>query len=733
MKTISLNDSWLFRRLPDCRLDSASVFSPESFPAETVTLPHTWYADDDQYKGLCVYEKEIPRPEGEQLFLSFDAADQSCAVYVNGILCGTHQGGYSRFRLPIPEKALNDELHIQVFVENIDNEDICPSFGDFTVFGGLYRGADLLVCGSNHFDLCFYGTDGLILRASLDGQNDGLLSLEPHAVCPDGAKIRYAVSDEAGQTVCRGEGAANETLELTVTKPRLWDGRGSAGLYTVKAELLVGGAVEDTVELRTGFRRVEVTPDRGLLLNGRPYQLRGVARHQDFAGVFCAVSEEHIRRDFALIEEIGANAVRLSHYQHPQAAYERCDELGLLAWAEVPMLKMTESEALMENTAQQLRELILQNIHHPSIFCWGIQNEIAMFKDAPYMHENCRKLNAIVKELDPGRASAAANLYPLKAKSQLNTITDMIGYNVYFGWYYGDMGDYGAYLDRMHASLPALPFGISEYGVDANLALHSSKPHVKDYSEEYQALWHETVYPQIESRPWLWGSFVWNMFDFHSARRNEGGQRLLNAKGLISHDRSIRKDAFYYYKARWSDEPFVHLCGRRYAERARECIDVKVYTNRPEVTLTVNGETRTAAAQNGTAVFEGIMLAPGENRLTAVSGKYEDAIVLTRVEREPDSYRLPDDGGGAVRNWFLAEDSMKKEGFFSLEDTANDLLDNPRTREIIKRYVPELFRVMTEKNVIPLGLTLKSILSRDADGLDKKALNAELNEVPNEE
>ncbi len=273
-----------------------------------------------------------------------------------------------------------------------------------------------------------------------------------------------------------------------------------------------------------------------------------MAKHQDFAGVFCAVSEEHIRKDFALIDEIGATGVRLSHYQHPQAAYERCDELGLLAWAEVPMLKMTESAALMENTEQQLRELILQNIHHPAIFCWGIQNEIAMFKDAPYMHENCRKLHAIVKELDPDRVSTAANLYPLKASSRLNEITDMIGYNVYFGWYYGDMTDYGTYLDRMHAARPSLPFGVSEYGVDTNIRLHSSQPHVKDYTEEYQALWCETVYEQIESRPWLWGSFVWNMFDFHSARRNEGGQRFINAKGLVTNDRETRKDAFYYYK-----------------------------------------------------------------------------------------------------------------------------------------------------------------------------------------
>lgn len=733
MKTISLNDSWKFRKLPGRTLDSAPDLSPDEANAQTVSLPHTWYSESDPYKGLCVYEKTVPAPEGKALFLSFDAADQSCRVFCNGVFCGGHRGGYSRFRLPVPAEALADTLRLQVFVENPVNEDICPSFGDFTVFGGLYRGAELLVCGDDHFDRCFCGTDGLIVRASLDVRGDGLLHLEPHAVCRKDARIAYTVTDEEGAAVCAGKGAADAELALCVEKPRLWNGRGDAHLYTVRAELLVDGAAVDAVELRTGFRRVELTADRGLLLNGRPYPLRGVAKHQDFGGVFCAVGETNIREDFDLITEIGASAVRLSHYQHPQAAYERCDELGLLAWAEIPMLKMTESRALMENTEQQLKELILQNIHHPAIFCWGIQNEIAMFKDAPYMHDNCRELHAIVKALDPDRASAAANLYPLKAKSQLNAITDMIGYNIYFGWYYGEMGDYGAYLDKMHAARPALPFGVSEYGVDANLALHSKEPRVKDYSEEYQALWHEAVYPQIESRPWLWGSFVWNMFDFSSDRRDEGGQRGVNAKGLVSHDRKTRKDAFYYYKAKWSDEPFVRITGRRYAERAQERIPVKVYTNLPEVTLEAGGEVRTAAVRNGTAIFEDVPLAMGENRLTASAGACADSIVLTRVEQEPESYRLPDTGAGAVRNWFLAEDSYKKEGFFSLEDTANDLLGNPQTREIVRRAVPALYKVMTEKNVIPLGLTLKNILSRDAGGLDLKALNAELNKVPNED
>ena len=407
--------------------------------------------------------------------------------------------------------------------------------------------------------------------------------------------------------------------------------------------------------------------------------------------------------------------------------------MGLLCWAEIPMLKMTENKALMENAAQQLTELILQNIHHPSVFCFGIQNEIAMFRDAPFMHENCRQLHELVKALAGTRFSASANLYPLKASSKLNEITDLVGYNVYFGWYYGEMNDFGPYLDRFHLARPKLPLGISEYGVDANLALHAEEPKVKDYSEEYQALWHETVYPQIEARPWLWGSFVWNMFDFSSGRRNEGGQRFINAKGLVSHDRKTRKDAFYYYKARWSVEPFVHLCARRFQNRAQEKIDVKCYTNQPSVRLRVNGELfGKGQTKNGTVLFEDVPLAMGKNFVEAVAGEYTDSASWRRVLSPDESYRLPDqEAGGPVRNWFLADDDMRKEGFFSIQNTAQELLDHPQTKAVLERYIPALVRFMTEKNVIPLGLALKSILSRDADeALDIKALNEELNRIP---
>ena len=735
MEKLSLNQGWKFRKLPGLTISDIPAQLPEG-EWTPVTLPHTWFKEEDPWQGLAVYETTFRRQPGwERAFLSFEGADQQCRVFVNGQEAGSHRGGYSRFRLPVPDAAANDpEWQLTVFLENSTNEDIAPSFGDFTVFGGLSRNVDLLICKASHFDRCYYGTDGLIVRASVNENDQGILTAEPHVISEAGQSlIRYTLTDEQGSILRTIEGNRDETVSLAIDSPLLWDGVGNVHFYSLSADLFADGQQTDHTEIRTGFRRITLDGESGLHLNGRPCPIHGVARHQDRAGKYSAVSDQEIAEDFALIREIGANGVRLSHYQHPQAAYNCCDEMGLLCWAEIPMLKMTESPALMENAVQQLTELILQNIHHPSIFCWGIQNEIAMFRDAPYMHENCRKLHELVHTLDPNRLSTAANLYPLKAKSQMNSITDMVGYNVYFGWYYGEIPDFGPYLDKFHALRPNLPFGISEYGVDANLALHSETPTVKDYSEEYQALWHEKVYPQIEARSWLWGSFVWNMFDFSSSRRNEGGQKFINAKGLVSHDRKICKDAFYYYKARWSQDPFVHLCGSRFVNRAQDKIDVKCYTNQPAVRLEVNGTVfGTCQAENGTALFRDVPLRMGPNQVTASAGSYTDAARWMRVTEPDPSYVLPDQGTGtAVRNWFLTEDNYRKEGFFSIQSTAQELLDNPDTRAILEQTIPELVRVMTERNVIPLGLALKSILGREADeSLDINALNDALNRIP---
>lgn len=730
MKRIAINDAWLFAKLPSGALPAAE-------PAwTTVTLPHTWYSDDDQYHGLAIYRKTVTAdPNWQKVFLEFEGADQVCRVFVNGEELGEHKGAYARFRFPIPETALQSgELRIEALVDNRISPEVSPNFGDFTVFGGLYRNVNLLIAGDVHFDYGYYGTDGVIARAFVDEKGNGIVAIEPH-VCAEGLDVvaEYILLDPSGATADRIVASPHEDVALKVLQPELWNGKQGVSFYTLRAALKANNVVCDEISIRLGFRTVTMSPDDGLRLNGRLTKLNGVAKHQDHAGVFSAVSDALIDEDFALIREIGANAVRLSHYQHPQHTYDRCDEEGLLAWAEIPMLKMTENKALYANAEEQLRELILQNIHHPSIFCWGIQNEIGMFRDAPFMHEECRVLAALAKKLDPNRMTTAANLYNVKAKSELNAITDMVGYNLYFGWYYGEMGDYAKYLDAYHAARPEMPLGISEYGVDCNTALHSEEPRIRDYSEEYQALWHETVYRILESRDYLWGTFVWNMFDFSSDRRNEGGVRFINGKGLVSFDRSLRKDAFYYYKAKWSGEPFIHLCSRRFVKRCREAVDVKAYTNQPSVTLYVNGTAWGTKENdgNGTVLFPAVSLNWGENILCAEYGVCRDELRFERVEAEEESYRLLNAGGGAVRNWFLSDNDLVKEGYYSVMDSAEDILNG--ARPVLAKHVPELLKVL-EAEMIPLGLQMKSILERSFEDKPEllKTINDALHEIKKE-
>lgn len=735
MQRISLNQFWQFAKIPEGDIP----FTPEGISWESISLPHTWYTDEDPYHGAVVYHKEFSTdPKWCKAFLEFEGADQVCRVFVNGRPVGEHRGGYARFRFPVPQEALSSgSLSIEVYLDNSITPEVLPNFGDFTVFGGLYREVSLLITGEDHFDYLYYGTDGIIAVADIEKDGTGIVSISPHVCTTDpGARICYTLADPDGEVAVGCEADARESVRLEVPTPRLWNGKAGVNLYTLGATLLTGtGKTADEASLCLGFRHITMSPDEGLRLNGERVKLCGVAKHQDCAGVFNAVTDKQIDEDFAFIREIGANAVRLSHYQHAQHTYDCCDEAGLLVWAEIPMLKMTESQVLLENAADQLRELILQNLHHPSVFCWGIQNEIGMFRDAPYMHEGCRMLTKLAKELDSSRLVSAANLYTVKFSSELNKITDIIGYNIYFGWYYGEMADYGSYLDKLHAARPEMPLGVSEYGVDSNPALHAEEPKVKDYSEEYQALFHETVYPILCGKDYLWGSFVWNMFDFSSDRRDEGGVKFLNSKGLVSYDRSLRKDAFYYYKAVWSKKPFVHICSRRFVKRTREAVDIKVYTNQSSVTLIVNGVEWGKAENNGngTVVFGRVALRPGENTVRATAEEWEDCCIFERVEHEEESYRLPDQGEGTVRNWFLSDDDTVKEGYYSIIDTADDLLQCTKAREVLTQYVPELVKVL-DQDLIPLGLSMKSILSRELkDDTDTMShINDALHEIPKE-
>lgn len=690
MREVKLwNENWKFRKMDWDEADCGAVLQG----AEDISLPHTWYRDGEYYQGDAVYQKIFRmRPEKDRhVFLLFEGVEKICRVLVNGHLTGSHKGGYSSFAVEIGMYLNPDADNIlTVLVNNEKGDTVNPISGDFAVFGGICRSVKMIITEHEHFDIMYYGTKGIILRTELK-DTAGVLRLQPH-ICGCGSKkpvVRYQVFDMGGmrmaeKTVC-GE---TETI-IPIPSPHLWNGKEDPYLYKVSAQLVVGGEIRDEVTLHTGFRAMELDAQTGFYLNGKHMKLNGVAKHQDTAEVFSAASKENWDTDFRLIMEIGANALRLSHYQHPQEVYDLCDRNGLIVWAEIPMLKMSMDKELLENADQQLRELILQNIHHPSICFWGIQNEIAIFGEDEEMYPEVERLNQAAKRLDDGRITVCANLNTVKSDSRLNRITDAVGYNLYYGWYYGELEDYDISAEEFHRVNPDVPLGLSEYGVDCNLSFHSSNPVRKDYSEEYQMLYHETVYPIIRDKQYIWGSFVWNMFDFTSPVRDEGGIKYRNNKGLVTYDRQIRKDAFYYYKAQWSEEPFVHITGKRFRKRKQYVIDIKVYSNLKEVNLSVNGKEYSVSSGSGIFLFQSVELKDGENRVTASAGNITDRAVFLRTDEDTPEYVFVDPYPGLnVKNWY--EDELEKEKLFpqdaySILDTINDLMKCGQVMSVIDK------------------------------------------------
>ena len=716
MRTITnLNGEWLF-------FEGAAGVTAPAIPqdAETVTVPHVWNKDCPKERGCRYYARTLAyekSPEAPCAFLEFDAVALVARVWVNGQFAGEHRGGYQRFRFDVSTMLQDGDNEIIVMADNTRYSDVSPLSGDFTIFGGIYRSVRLVSVPADHFDLLNYGTNGLRVDTVVadDGSGEAALSAVVCLAEPE-AELHFALIDAEGGVAAEksvglhvaDEEEGSTTLEvyedLTLAEPHLWNGKKDPYLYTVRAELLVKGVVKDAVSLTCGFRTIVMTPDQGLFLNGEHLILNGVAKHQDFEGAGNAPTEEQLDEDLRLILEIGANTVRLSHYQHPDSFYDRCDRAGLLVWAEIPMLSMpADNRPVIDNAREQLTELILQQCHHPAIYCWGVQNEVVMLGETPEMGDNIRELNDLAHELDPNRLTTCANEHTTELDSPMNEITDMQAYNLYFGWYYGEMKDYTADLTKFHELHPTVPFGISEYGVDCSTWFHSATPKRKDYSEDYQALFHETVYPQFRALPFMWGSYIWNMFDFSSANRDEGGVVGKNCKGLVTYDRKTRKDSFYYYKSWWSEEPFVYLAARRFAKRDGETTDIKVYSNASKINLFVNGAPAGTLEGAHCFIFKDVPLEMGENRIEAtacaevngVAKSLRDVMTLERVAEVEESYIFVDPNPDFnVRNWFdpdTKDDDMFPADVFSVMDGPGVLLENPEAAAILRQYLSKDF------------------------------------------
>lgn len=665
---------------------------------EQVCLPHTWNNIDGQDGGNdylrceCAYVKRVRRsdlPKTEKVFLEIGAANSVGRVYINGKLIAEHKGGYSLWRVDITDK-IEDSGLIIITVDNRDFEDVYPTVADFTFYGGLYRGVNLIGLSASHFDVEHYGTPGIKVTPMLCAEKAKIdIEVYPCNFKSD-QKLRYSIYDGNMRLVCQALYDAEKTVaSFKIDEPVLWDGVGKGHLYNAEVELVGCNGVIDVVRARFGVRSFIVDAERGFFLNGNEYALRGVSRHQDWRDIGNALGGEHHRRDIELIRELGANCIRLAHYQHDPYFYDLCDEAGIIVWAEIPYISKHKASA-NENAISQMRELIVQCYNHPCICFWGLSNEITMSgADDPNLIENHKRLNSLVHELDKSRLTTVAALSSCPTDAEYLAIPDLIAYNHYFGWYGGDVSMNGEWLDRFHGENPTRPIGVSEYGCEA-LDWHTDAPEQGDYTEEYQAYYHEELIKQLYTRPYLWSTFVWNMFDFGADARAEGGENGINHKGLVTFDRTYKKDAFYAYKAWLSKDPFVHICSKRYVDRVGETTKIKVYSNQPAVELVVDGE-RVGKMKCGDHFFVFEIKNAGEQNITAIAGNCKDEARIRRVEKPNDSYKLKETG--TVLNWF---DIEMPEGMLSINDKIDLIMKTSQGQKIILGIATKISSVSGE-------------------------------------
>ena len=607
----------------------------------TVDLPHTWNARDgqdggnDYWRGTCIYRTRFAAPQfntaSQQIWIQFDGVNASAHVVLNGFPVCNHDGGYSTFRANITE-LLRDENELTVEVDNSKNDRVYPQKADFTFYGGIYRDVSLMVVSKNHFTLDYFGGPGIRITPTVQGADASVQVTTWH----DGeGEVSIELLDAAGNTVATGKGP---DITLTIFNAHLWNGVKDPYLYSCKARLVVNGTVEDETTTRFGVRSFKVDPKKGFFLNGKSYPLHGVSRHQDRKGLGNAITREMHDEDMALIKEIGANTIRLAHYQHDQYFYDLCDEVGMVVWAEIPYISEHMPNG-RENTISQMKELIIQNYNHPCIVCWGVSNEITIStKDKKDMLDNHRQLNDLCHEMDKTRLTTLACYAMCGPFNRSAHITDMVSWNLYLGWYVPGFILNDLWMGFFHLCFPNRPFGYSEYGAEGMPNLHSTHPHRGDHTEEYQAKYHEYMLRCFKRHPWMWATHVWNMFDFAADARDQGGEPGMNHKGLVTFDRKTKKDSFYLYKAWWSDEAFVHICSKRFVERTGSTATVKVYSNQSTVALYVNGNK--VGEQTGEHVFTFKVPLNGELHIQAVAGDRTDESVIRHVDTPNPEYKL---------------------------------------------------------------------------------------------
>lgn len=615
-----------------------------------VDLPHTWNAQDalsgkiDYKRGIGNYEKNLfirPEWKGKRLFIRFEGVNNIADVFINRRHIGEHRGGYGAFIFEITGKVeYGKENSILVRVNNGEQLDIMPLVGDFNFYGGIYRDVHLLITDETCISPLDYASPGVRLiqdsvshryakvRAIVDLSNgsSGNQEVELNVRLLDGQRV---VKEGTKNVNLSGNEVMQQELTFEIDQPHLWNGRQDPFLYQAEVTLFRNGQMVDRVTQPLGLRFYRIDPDKGFFLNGKHLPLQGVCRHQDRSEVGNALRPQHHEEDVALMLEMGVNAVRLAHYPQATYFYDLMDKNGIIVWAEIPFVGpggyndkgFVDLPAFRANGKEQLKELIRQHYNHPSICVWGLFNELTELGDNPV--EYIKKLNVLAHQEDTTRPTTSAS----NQMGDLNFITDAIAWNRYDGWYGGTPADLGKWLDRMHKDHPKICIAISEYGAGASI-YHQQDSLVKTvptswwHPENWQTYYHIENWKTISSRPYVWGSFVWNMFDFGAAHRTEGDRPGINDKGLVTFDRKVRKDAFYFYKANWNrEEPMLYLTGKRNTVRTQRLQTITAFTNLSGAELFVNGKSYGKAIPDSYAILEwkNVELQPGENEIKVVS------------------------------------------------------------------------------------------------------------------
>lgn len=758
MKVVDLNDKWLFTKE-----DSNNYIGKEIDKGENINLPHCFNSIDGQsgdgmFKGECCYQKRINIIEEELnkfIFLEIGAASLVSKVYVNGQLAGGSNCGFSMYRVFLNDFLKCGDNIISIIVDNSRHDDVYPLMADFSFYGGIYREVKLLIVDGIHFDLMDNSRDGIYLTQKSVGEGNFELKINGRII----NKLAEAKAVKVEfKLLNKEETVFNKIIDIEVFKeaefelveeinnPELWQGIENPYLYKFEAQLYCDEIPCDRRSIEIGFRTIKITPDKGVFLNGKSIKLNGVSRHQDFEGVGNALTKHHMDLDMSIIKEIGANTVRLSHYQHNDYFYSLCDREGILVWAEIPFISIpTTSDKENTNAKHQLEKLIKQSYNHSSIYCWGVQNEITIAIENEQIYEMVKDLIVLAKKLDSSRFIAQANIHSVDNESPLNELTDFVGYNLYYGWYYKEMEDLGTRLDEFHKVRPNIPVMVTEYGVDTNPKFHSYNPTVKDYTEEYQLLFQNNALKTFNEREFVLGGYIWAMFDFGSDIRNEGGTRGKNQKGLVTIDRKLKKDSFYLCKAYWSKEHFVKLAGSRFINRHKELNTIVVLSNVEHIKLYVNNEfISEIISEEPMKKFKDIKLVLGENKIKVEAfdryeNIYNDEMILNYVKEVDESYilRKPEEKTH-VTNWFQKFDLTNvqevaiKEGYYSTFDTIEQLYKDERAKAIFKKYFGNIAEEQQFKVMMGL-MTINSMSKRSRFNIPKELLsviNNELNVIP---